>query len=1543
MKIRIVTALTLIFATVPLVTAVTLDIKWLGGSGTWSTTGNWDTDSLPGGTNHTQIDPLNAFNVTVNVDTAAITSSLTIGAGDTVSIANAQSLTLDPQSSTAALVLNSGSSLALNSAGNTTSLVISDGTLTASGAGSIDLSNKSNNRIIGSASATLINQSTIQGAGQLSDNSLIVNNQGTISALYATALIFDPSASADALNSGTLKAANGGLLQLINGAINNASGQVLADTGGSVELSGITIKDGTLKTTGTGTIKATGTTVLSDGVTIDTGSNVYVNNAVTLQVADTLTIDGTLLLNSAGNTTNLIVTSATTTFDGTGKVSLSNNTNNKIYGSPSTNTLVNKVTIEGAGQIGSNSATINNQGTVSALYSNALKLDPGAGGFTNTGTLNAATGGLLQLGNGTFTNTGGTISAATGSEIELLSGAKIIGGTLSSTGTGFIESNTSATLDGVSLPSGTDYRIPNAANTTLLNTISNAGTINLQSAGNATDLIIDAAGATLTGSGVISLSQNTNNRIYGTAAASHLTNTNNTIRGSGQLGVGQLTFTNQGTVEANLNGATLTVDPASTAFINTGNYRAVNGGVLVLNSGSFNNTSGTIQAQTNSTVRLSGSTAVTHGTLDVGPNATLQLAGGSFDSGNLTTSTGSTIESTSGNNTLGGTLNLNPGANLNVKNASTLSLKTGGTYTIDGTLTMSSAGNLTDLVISSGDVTLAGSGKVVLDNNTNNRIYGTPTSSTLILNGLNLEGGGQLGVNSMGVSSNATITANATTALTVDPSTTGFTNTGTLKADGGTLALTGGTYTNTGGTIESTSTTNSIVQFNGSTFTGGTLQGSGLLTTVGSNTFNGISLNSGATLTIANATSGTFSGTFNNAGTLKLNSAGNLTDAIAASGGLTLSGGGSVQLIGSNSRIYGTTAATTLTNTNNKIHGYGQLGVNQLLFNNQSNVAADVSGQTLTVDASATITNTGLFKAENGGTLTLQSSTFNNQTGGSIQSDASSNVFLSSLTLNDGHLTGAGTFRNTVSSTYANLRIDSGTTLDIDNATSATLTGTLNNAGQIHLNSVGNLTNLIAGSGGLTLSGGGEIHLYGHANNRIYGINGTTTLTNSNNTIKGYGQIGVNQLKFVNQGTVTADTSGQTLTIDTTNGLTNSGTLKSENGGTLLISDSVLTSQSGATLNSGSGSVISISNSSTLNDTTISGTGSFISSSTNTFSNLTVASDATLDINNSTTATFTGTLNNSGKVKLNSAGNLTNFVVGSGGLNLTGAGRIDLSANSANRIYGINGAATLNNHSAHTIRGSGQIGINQLTLVNSGTIEATGSSPLVFDLTPTFTNQGTLKATGTGGITFNDAFTNQKDINVASGSNLTLTSSAFTQTAGATQLDGGTFSATSLQVDGGDFDGKGTVSGATTFTGSFLAPAAGGLTFNSSLTLNSATTVQIELAGTSTSTGYGNLTANSVAIAGSLQVRFGSSFQNTITNSDVFTFLSATSSQSGTFSNAPSGTRFWTSDGLGSFDVTYNSLSVTLSNFQPVPEPSTWSLFALGGCLIVWQSRRRRG
>ncbi|GAB5558857.1 MAG: hypothetical protein SynsKO_05040 [Synoicihabitans sp.] len=1538
MKARLVTALTMVFATVPLVSAVTIDIQWLAGSGNWSTTGNWIPNGLPGVNSNAHIDPLDTLSVTVSVDTTAITSDLTLGANDTISINNARSLTLDAQSSAASLVLNSGSALVLNSAGNATSLIIKNGSVTASGSGKIELTNTSQNRIIGTNNTdVLINQSTLQGAGQLGANTLVLDNQGIVNALYSTPLVIDPSPSTDSTNTGILQALSGGVLQLVNGTIDNTAGLVSAADGGQVQLSGITIKDGTLQTTGTGAIRVTGSSTLSGGVTIDSAAQMRLNNAQTLNVADTLTIDGTLHMDSAGNSTNIVLGSPTTIFDGSGKVSLSNNISNRIFGSTTSNTLVNRITIEGAGQIGANAATVDNQGTITALYGNALTLDP-SGSFTNTGTLQAGTGGILKLGAGLFTNTGGQITAAAGSEIEVLSNTTITGGTLTSSGSGFFESRSSATLDGVSLTSGTTFNVPNATNLTLTNTISNAGTISLQSAGNTTDMIIGAAATTLTGGGLIDLSKNVQNRIYGSSTTHHLTNTDNTIRGSGQLGANSLAFTNQGTVEANLSNATLTLDPAATAFVNTGIYRAVNGGILVPANGAFDNTNGLIQAQTGSTVRLS-SASVIGGTLDVGPGADLELVSSTFDSGSLNTTTGSSITTTSGGSSLGGAVNLSPGASLDIANNTSLTLPSTGTFTLDGTLTMKSAGNFTDLIIFGGDVTLNGAGKLVLDNNSNNRIYGSAATNRLTLDGVNLEGGGSLGFNVLGITNKSTITANDSTDLLVDPSATGFVNQGTLLADGGTLRLTGGSYDNTGGTIEARA--GSTVVFSSSQFTNGVITGPGNLTLSGSNTFTDLTLNPDATLAVANAASATFVNSLQNTGKVRLGSVGNLTDFVVGSSTFSLTGAGEIDLNGNaNNRIYGSLGANRLINTDNTIRGSGQLGANQMGLTNQADVLADITGQTLTVDTSSGITNTGLFKAENGGTLKLQSSIFDNQTGGSIESATGSFVQIFGVTLNGGHLTGPGSIRNTSSSSYADLRIDAGTTLDINNATGATFSGTLENSGIININTVGNLTDFVAATGDLTLQGGGEVNLTG-LHSRIYGASGPVKLINVDNTLQGGGQIGANQLALDNRGTISANKVGSTLQIDTSHGLTNSGLIQATNGGDLLFNGSVITNQTGGTIHAAAGSNVRFANV-TLHDGVVTGAGTIRNALSSTYHDLNLASESLLDIANNTTATMGGIFQNAGTVQLNSVGNSTDLVALSTGLDFTSTGTVHLNNRSANRLYGQNSATTLTNHSAHTISGGGQLGANQLLLQNNGTIDATDTTPLVIDLSSDFTNHGNLKATGAGGLTINDTLINHGDVKIGSGSSLTLPAHAYNQVAGLTELVGGSLQATSFQFDGGDFDGHGTVTGNATFTGAFIAPASPGLAFDSNLTLNSTTTVQIELRGANGSTDYGSLTANSLFIDGMLQVRFGSGFENSILSSDVFTLLSASTSQVGTFANAPGGIRFKTVDGFGTFDVTYNTLSVTLSNFQPVPEPSTWSLFAFGGALIIWRSRRRR-
>jgi len=93
--------------------------------------------------------------------------------------------------------------------------------------------------------------------------------------------------------------------------------------------------------------------------------------------------------------------------------------------------------------------------------------------------------------------------------------------TLVSTATLLVGNNTQFTVDGT--------------------TISNAGAIALNSAGNNTYLIINSAGVSLSGKGAVTLTDQSNNFVEGAAAADVLTNVDNTISGAGGLGAAQLT------------------------------------------------------------------------------------------------------------------------------------------------------------------------------------------------------------------------------------------------------------------------------------------------------------------------------------------------------------------------------------------------------------------------------------------------------------------------------------------------------------------------------------------------------------------------------------------------------------------------------------------------------------------------------------------------------------------------------------------------------------------------------------------------------------------------------------------------------------------------------------------------------------------------------------------------------------------------------------------------------------------------------------------
>ncbi|MFD2053585.1 VCBS domain-containing protein [Mesorhizobium calcicola] len=119
-----------------------------------------------------------------------------------------------------------------------------------------------------------------------------------------------------------------------------------------------------------------------------------------------------------------------------------------------------------------------------------------------------------------------------------------------------------------------------------------------------------------------------------------------------------------------------------------------------------------------------------------------------------------------------------------------------------------------------------------------------------------------------------------------------------------------------------------------------------------------------------------------------------------------------------------------------------------------------------------------------------------------------------------------------------------------------------------------------------------------------------------------------------------------------------------------------------------------------------------------------------------------GVIDNTGTIALDSAGSTTQLEVIASGITLQGGGQIVLSDSDANVISGTSADVTLTNVD-NTISGAGQLGGGLLGLNNQGAIIATGTHALVIDTgSSTIVNSGTLEATGSGGLTINGAVAN---------------------------------------------------------------------------------------------------------------------------------------------------------------------------------------------------------
>ncbi len=520
--------------------------------------------------------------------------------------------------------------------------------------------------------------------------------------------------------------------------------------------------------------------------------------------------------------------------------------------------------------------------------------------------------------------------------------------------------------------------------------ISDAGTISFGSTGDPTSIALSGANTsfTLSGGGIVSMSNNANNQFFGTGTQTLTNSLNNTIQGSGQIGVGvgtqQIALINNGTIDATQSVA-LTVNPGN-GVTNAGTLEATGGGTLDLQD-TYTNTGATIEAiGAASVVNLNGAF---HATI--------------INGGTLTTTTGGAINN-SGVATLNGVA-ISGGSNFNALNGSsttlagTVSIGTGATFTMNS----STPNPFTSLILSSSSnmVTLSGGGTLSMSNSNTNRISGSGSNALTNSLGNTIQGSGQVGLGSGGsafaLTNNGTIDATQSVALTVNPG-NGVTNTGTLEATaGGTLVLLD-TYTNTGAIIQATGA-NSVVNLSDASLDHATINGGTLTNTTGgainiaadgAATLNGVTISSGSTVTAQSSATTTIQGTItiDATATLAMNSSSvtqNLTD-LHISGTVVLAGGGALSLSNSGSnRIYGSGTDSLTNNFGNTIQGSGQIGIAPsgnafALVNNGTINANQTVALSLGPGKGITNNSTGIIEATAGGTLNQTGSFTNNGT-----------------------------------------------------------------------------------------------------------------------------------------------------------------------------------------------------------------------------------------------------------------------------------------------------------------------------------------------------------------------------------------------------------------------------------------------------------------------------------------------------------------------------------------------------------------------------------
>ncbi len=1108
---------------------------------------------------------------------------------------------------------------------------------------------------------------------------------------------------------------------------------------------------------------------------------------------------GTFRMDSVGNTTDFRLSTGTVTLgDGMGApgtMIIGQNSNNRIFGAIGTETLRNldAHTITGGGQFGLGSIGIENHGVIQASNT-TMSLNANASGITNTNLLRATSNGVLNIQTPVLDNMTGVLLAEDTSRIELAT-AVINGGMLMTSASGEIRVTGAATFNDVT--NDATLIINNGTTGNFVSgQLTNLGSVNLLSVGNSTYLRLNGD-VTLTGGGEVFLSGNSANWIWaGTVTPATLTNTDNLIRGGGNLGSGDLDFVNQAEIRAD-QGVELLVTPQN-SFVNEGLLRATAGATMRLNAATYDNESGEIRAEDGSTVNLF-SASIYRGLINT------------QGTGVVASRSGSTLEDV----TITGRF-------LIPNNTSTTRFI--GSLVNKGQVDMNSVGNATYMRLD-GDFTLSGGGTVNMSNNNSNWIYAWATPLVFTNEDNLIRGSGHVGDNDLRIINRGEIRSDQAVQLEINPvDTPGFLNEGILRAGtGSTLLLSPAVYEDAGGMLLVED--DARIDSNGATFLGGSIEatGTGFLRPIGPTTLDNITLD-----TPVNLPNGRpdlrLRGDIDNLRQIDMNSVGNETS-LRIDGDVTLGGGGTVNLSNNTQNyIYAWSGSPVFTNLDNTIRGSGHIGQGNMTIEHWGEIVADQPSTLTLVSSSGGFINNGCLRAD-GGVLRFTNGLYDS-TNGLIEVWDGSRADLINCIMHRGELAtyGSGYFRTQASVEMEDVFLVG--QWDIPNNYAINrIRGDFDFYGTINLQSAGNTTALRI-EGDVTMFGLGEILMSNNIQNYIYAWNGQPTLTLEGPEIRGGGSIGQGNLNIVSRSMITANVSSAlSIWPGNLSGFRNEATVRADDG-YLRLRTGVFHNEMGI-IDAINNSRIDLDGPHIIGGDLSADASSVINATTQTA----ILEDVTLSgrvviPNNIQGIQVRGTLTHLGRIELNSVGNTTGIRHTDGAI-IDGPGEIFMRPNINNGIWASSTGALLTNNT--TIRGSGFIGANQSVVVNNGTIISEGTT-LTIDAAGTgFQNHGELIATSNM-VIGPDPFSTDGNVTINPGATLSRTSLPYTQTGGFTMVDG-SLNTNNVVLNGGDLGGTGTIQTSVVNTAGNVTPgnSTGTLTVTGNFTQMTGGRVSVEI------------------------------------------------------------------------------------------------------------------